>query len=209
MVEAGEAPRSTGEAGRPAVFLDRDGVIVEDVHLLTATDQLRILDGVPAALAELAAAGFRLIVVSNQPVVARGLVSEQEVAAIQRELGRRLRAASGISLDGDYFCPHHPRADVPEYRLDCDCRKPRPGMLLRAAADHDLDLSRSFMVGDRITDISAGHSAGCRTVLVETGRHDDPPIETADRPDPTLRPDHSCPDLAAAAEWIRECSRSS
>jgi D-glycero-D-manno-heptose 1,7-bisphosphate phosphatase len=186
-----------------AVFLDRDGVLVEDVHLLTRAEELRILRGVPQALRRLQRAGFRLIVVSNQAVVARGLASEDDVRALHVILQRLLVQAGGPPLDGWYFCPHHPEANVPAYRIDCDCRKPKPGLLLRAAIDHNLNLTASFAVGDRITDIVAGARAGCRTILVQTGKHLDPPIDSTE-PLASIRPDYTCADLRAAVAWILE-----
>ncbi len=185
-----------------AVFLDRDGVLIEDVHLLTRPEQVVIPAGVPAALRALGEAGFRLVVVSNQPVVARGLVSEADVRAVHAHMESRLREAGAPPLDGVYFCPHHPNATLPAYRKDCDCRKPKPGLFRRAATELALDLGASFAVGDRITDIIAGSRAGCRTVLVQTGRHAEKPIETSEPLDQTLRPEHTSADLAAAAEWI-------
>ncbi|MBX3745125.1 MAG: HAD family hydrolase [Verrucomicrobiae bacterium] len=185
-----------------AVFLDRDGVLIEDVHLLTDPRQLRLLPGVPAALRRLREAGFRLILVSNQAVVARGLASEDDVRRIHDALTGMLRDSGGPPLDGLYFCPHHPEATVEAYRLDCDCRKPRPGLLLRGAADHAVELTASFLVGDRLTDVAAGARAGCRTVLVETGRHAEPLIVTRDPIAPGLRPDHTCSGLPSAADWI-------
>jgi D-glycero-D-manno-heptose 1,7-bisphosphate phosphatase len=186
-----------------AVFLDRDGVLIEDVDLLTETSQIRILPGVPQALNLLRAGGFGLFVVSNQTVVARGLLTEAEVEHMNEEINRQLaRASSGAGIDQFYFCPHHPKATDLAYRLDCDCRKPRPGLLLQAAREHALSLPSSFMVGDRITDIIAGASAGCRTILVQTGRHDAPPIETVESIDPEIRPDCTCAGLREAAEWI-------
>ncbi len=190
-----------GRVSSPAIMLDRDGVLIEDGGLLTGADQVRILPGVPEALAELKAAGFALLVVSNQPVVARGLLDEAGVLALQREVEARLLQAGAPALDGFYFCPHHPRATLPAYRQACPCRKPRPGMLLQAAAEHGIDLPASFMVGDRPTDLHAGARAGCRTIWVETGRHLAPLIETSE-PLPPLRPDHVCADLAQAARWI-------
>ena len=187
---------------RRAVLLDRDGVLNEDSHLLKRGDHLRILPGVPGALSRLRAAGFKLIVVSNQTIVARGLASEDDVREINAELERQLTGAGGPRLDGFYFCPHHPQATLPEYRTDCECRKPRPGLLLRAAAEHRLDLAASFMVGDRLTDVAAGASAGCRTVQVRTGRHAAPLIETVEPLDLSLQPDHSCSGLREAARWI-------
>ena len=187
---------------RRAVFLDRDGVLVEDVDFVTHPRGLRLLPGAPAALARLKDAGFWLVIVTNQAVVARGLASEADVDQVNAGLARLITRSGGPALDGIYSCPHHPNASVPAYRIDCACRKPKPGMLLRAAEEHGLDLSASFMVGDRITDVIAGKRAGCRTALVRTGRHLDPPIETLEGPDTAVEPDRTCADLAAAAEWI-------
>ncbi len=185
-----------------AVFLDRDGVLVEDVDLITRVEQFRILDGVPQALRRLQHAQFRVFVVSNQSVVARGLAAEKDVQALNVRLQELLEGAGGPHLDAWYFCPHHPRATVPAYRVNCDCRKPKPGLLLRAAREHDLDLAASFAVGDRITDIIAGSRAGCRTVLIQTGKHLDPPIETSEPLDVSIQPDYTCADLEAATRWI-------
>ncbi len=187
---------------RRAAFLDRDGVLVEDADLLTRADQLQLLPGVASALNSLRDAGFVLAVVSNQPVVARGLVTEAEIEMIHSDLGRLILAAGGPVMDRYYFCPHHPKGTLPAYRMDCDCRKPKPGMLLRAARELNLDLQTSFMVGDRITDIIAGARAGCRAVLVQTGKHLEKPIETSEPIDTTVEPDYVCADLSAAAEWI-------
>lgn len=186
----------------PAVFLDRDGVLVEDADLLTRPEQLRLLPGVPGALNELSRGGFALVVVTNQPVVARGLATVTQVEEVNRRLEELIRQAGGPALDGLYFCPHHPRATLPEWRADCKCRKPRPGLLLWAARDLDLNLKACFMVGDRITDIIAGARAGCLTALVQTGKHLDKSIETSEPLDTSIRPDHLCADLAAAAQWI-------
>lgn len=185
-----------------AVFLDRDGVLIEDVDWLTDIGQIRVLPGVPQALRRLADAGLRLIVVTNQPIVARGLATEAQVDALNAAIADQLVRAGAPVPDRFYVCPHHPKATLPAYRIICDCRKPRPGMLLRAAADFSIDLQRSFMVGDRITDIAAGLAAGCRTVWVQTGKHLEPPIQTSDALDPLLKSDWTCADLPAAAEWM-------
>jgi len=185
-----------------AIFLDRDGVLIEDVDLLTNPDDIRILEGVPQALRSLKEAGFRLIVISNQTVVARGLVTEQEVYAIHAKVECLLDQTGAPRLDGFYFCPHHPNATLPAYRIACECRKPRPGLLLQAAREHNLNLVASFIVGDRITDIIAGASVGCRTVLVQTGKHQAPPIETVEPLDRSIQPDHTCANLGEAARWI-------
>lgn len=185
-----------------AVFLDRDGVVIADVHLLTLPEQVAVLPGVPQALQKLSAAGFKLVMVSNQPVVARGMVSEEGVRTVHDYLESQLRSAGAPPLDAIYFCPHHPNGSLPQYRADCQCRKPRPGMFLQAAREYDILMAQSFAVGDRITDIIAGAKAGCRTVLVQTGKHLEKPIATSEPLDPTIQPDHTCANLSAAVEWI-------
>ncbi len=185
-----------------AVFLDRDGVLVEDRGLLVDPAELRVLPGVPAALRRLKEVGFRLIVVSNQSVVARGMLSPAGVEAIHAHLQDLLKAAGSPRLDAIYFCPHHPEADLPEYRLECECRKPRPGALIRAAEEHGLDLSASFMVGDRLTDIAAGKAAGCRTILLKPQGMEPPRPTSPPPPEGWPRPDYICPDLPTAVEWI-------
>ena len=189
-----------------AVFLDRDGVLVRDVHLLARPEDIEILPGVPEALAHLHRTGFKLLVVSNQPVVARGSLDEGGVRRLQKLIEDQIQLAGGPALDGFYFCPHHPKATVPAYRVMCECRKPQPLMLQQAARDHGVNLASSFMVGDRITDVIAGAAAGCRTVQVETGMHLAPPIETEQPLDSSIKPGHVCADLSAAARWILEQS---
>jgi len=189
---------------RRAVFLDRDGVIIPDNDFTTSPDEVRLFDGTAAALSRLDDAGFALIVITNQPVIARGLASAKNVDDVNKAIRDRIESSGGPGTLHFYVCPHHPNADVEAYRVDCDCRKPRPGLLRRAAAEHGLDLGGSFMIGDRISDIAAGAAAGCRTVQVLTGRHLDPPIETPVRIDSSLRADAVCNDLAAAADWILE-----
>lgn len=179
-------------------------MLVEDRGLLVGAEDIRILEGVPEALASLHEAGFALVVISNQAVVARGLLSEAGMLELQGELEARLRGSGAPPLDGFYYCPHHPSATLPEYRVDCACRKPRPGLLLRAAQERGLDLARSFMVGDRLTDIQAGLGAGCRGIWVQTGRHGDEPIETREPLDAEAVPVYTCHSLALAAAWILE-----
>lgn len=146
---------------RPAVFLDRDDTLVEDVPYLTDPAGLRVLPGAAAALAALRRGGFALVLATNQSVVGRGMLSEDGLRAIHDEL-ERLLAAEGASLDAIYHCPHAPR-DENDFHPD---RKPAPGMLLRAAEELGLDPSRSWMIGDRMSDVRAGLSAGCRSILV-------------------------------------------
>ncbi len=184
------------------MFLDRDGVIVRDSAPVSDASRVEILPGVPDALNRLHQAGYRLVVVTNQSIVARGALTESAVVDLQRHIEQRIRDAGGPALDGFYFCPHHPKANLPAYRIDCTCRKPRPGMLERATVDLGLDRSRSFMVGDRITDIEAGHRAGCRTIWVHTGAHEEARIEASDPVPAGLVADHVCQSLAEAADII-------
>ncbi len=193
---------------RAAIFLDRDGVLVEECGLLDCAQQLRILEGVPQALARFKEAGYCLVVVTNQAIVARGLITEEQLASIHDEMGRLLAAAGAPPLDAIYACPHHPEATLPNYRVACECRKPRSGSLLKAALVHDLDLEASFLVGDRLTDIAAGAAAGCRTVLVQSAASTAPSIVTLEPLDDAIRPDHICRDLHAAADWILAASSS-
>lgn len=185
-----------------AIFLDRDGVLIEDADLLTRREQLRILPGVPEALTMLKSAGFLLVVVTNQPVVARGMLTENGVEEVHAELARRIVARGGPIIDRFYFCPHHPNATLPKYRIACECRKPRPGMFLNAIAQLKIDGQASFTVGDRLTDIIAGTKVGSRTVLVKTGKHTETPITTSDPIDFTVKADHTCRDLSESVDWI-------
>jgi D-glycero-D-manno-heptose 1,7-bisphosphate phosphatase len=153
-------------AGRQrAVFLDRDGTIIEDVDYLTDPEEVRVLPGVVGALRDLRAAGFLLIVVTNQSAVARGWLTEERLGAVHAELDRRL-ACGGARVDAYYYCPHLPDGSVPRYAVECACRKPAPGMLEAAAREHNVDLRRSYMVGDSVRDVEAGRRAGCRPILV-------------------------------------------
>jgi mannose-1-phosphate guanylyltransferase / phosphomannomutase len=159
--------RRAGERSR-AVFLDRDGTIIREVDLLRSVRQLRLLPGAADAIRSLNRRGFRVIVVTNQPVIARGWLTEEGVEEIHRVLARRLRRL-GAALDAVYFCPHHPQANLLRYRVRCRCRKPGAGLIRRAAREFGIDLSRSFIVGDRTPDILAGERAGVTTLVVGTG----------------------------------------
>ena len=152
-----------------ALFLDRDGVLIEEVDYLARPEQVRLIPGSAAAVRRVNDAGWKVVVVSNQSGVARGLFPESALSEIHRAISAQLLAEAGAMIDAFYYCPHHPTEGIGAYRIDCDCRKPKPGMLLRAAAELGIDTSKSWMVGDRLTDLRAGASAGCRTILVRTG----------------------------------------
>ena len=190
--------------GRAAVFLDRDGTLNVERGYLSRPEQLELLPGVPRALLRLREAGFLLIVVTNQSIIARGLASEAQIDKVNRRLEDELEK-SGASLDAIYVCPHHPSPGSQRPRADltivCDCRKPEPGLLTRACKDFDIDLSRSWMIGDHTRDIETARRAGLRSVLVKTG-HGGLDGEW------TTKPDHHVDDLAAAALLIEKATLS-
>ena len=152
-----------------AVFLDRDGTINKYVGFLRNIDEFELMDGVTDAIKKVNASGYLAIVVTNQPVIARGEVSFEELEEIHNKM-ETLLGKEGAYLDAIYFCPHHPHkgyeGERPELKFDCDCRKPKPGMLLNAARDFNIELSQSWMIGDGENDIKAGQNAGRQTALI-------------------------------------------
>lgn len=178
-----------------AVFLDRDGTINQEVGYIRRPDQVRLIPGSGRAVARLNRAGFKVVVVSNQSGLARGYFGLEAMWAVQAEVERQL-AGAGARLDGFYFCPHLPDGQVEAYTMTCACRKPRPGMVLTAAREMGLALAGSFMVGDRLGDVTCGNAAGLTSILVATGHDDGDPGE------PGQRPAFKAPDLAAAVDWI-------
>ena len=153
---------------RAAIFLDRDGTICEEVGYVNHLSRSRLLPNSPEAIRLINQAGLLAVVTTNQSGVARGYFSQDLVEAVHARLLASL-SESGARLDAIYYCPHHPSEGAPPWRSDCDCRKPRPGMILRAARQHDIDLSRSYVVGDSVVDIESGAAAGIPGVLVKTG----------------------------------------
>ncbi|MCX5789061.1 MAG: HAD family hydrolase [Elusimicrobia bacterium] len=184
---------------RWAAFLDRDGTIIDQEGFLTRAEDLRLFPGAAQAVKRLREAGGLVIVVTNQPAVARGLIDEPTLARIHERL-KALFAEKGAPLDALYYCPHHPETHHPEasdprYRRECECRKPGTGMLRRAADEFGIDIARSFMVGDSTRDVMTARNAGCMGVLVKTG-------EGGRDAKFDVRPDAVCDDILAAAEWI-------
>jgi D-glycero-D-manno-heptose 1,7-bisphosphate phosphatase len=180
-----------------AVFLDKDGTLIEDVPYNVDPALMRFLPGTAEGLRALHAAGFRLIVISNQSGVARGHFPEVALAAVESRL-RAMFAAAGVPLAGFYYCPHHPDGTVPEYAVSCLCRKPFPGLIIRAAREHGIDRAQSWLIGDILHDIEAGHRAGCRAILIANGN------ETVWELSPARTPDALAADVAEAAGIIRE-----
>ncbi|HTZ39960.1 MAG TPA: HAD family hydrolase [Syntrophales bacterium] len=151
-----------------AVFVDRDGTLNEEVGYLSRMDQLKIFPRAVEAIRLVNASGMKAVVISNQSGIARGYFTEDFVRSVHDRINQLL-GAEGARIDGFYVCPHHPVHGSGIYKRDCDCRKPKPGLLLQAAAEMNIDLARSYMIGDMLKDIEAGKKAGARGILVKTG----------------------------------------
>jgi D-glycero-D-manno-heptose 1,7-bisphosphate phosphatase len=182
---------------QPCVFLDRDGTINEDVGYLDRLERLVVYPDSIDGVRLLKRAGYLVVVVTNQAGVAHGLYSEVTLRDIHRRIAARFEAG-GAPIDGFYYCPHLVDAPVAAYRVDCDCRKPLPGLIRQAERDLDIDVARSFVVGDRWRDVEMGKAVGARTVLVRTGygrtEEASPPAGVA--------PDVIVDNLTQAVVWI-------
>lgn len=179
----------------PAVFLDKDGTLIRNIPYNVDPAQIRLMPHALSACAALHRAGFRLVIVSNQSGVARGLFAESALLRVRERL-ERLLASVGVPLAGFYFCPHAPDGSIAQYAVACDCRKPNCGMLRQAARELDIDLTSSWMVGDILDDVEAGRRAGCRAILIDNDN------ETEWIVTPIRQPDHVVSNLRAAAQCI-------
>ncbi len=182
-----------------AVFLDRDGTVTEEVGYLSDLTMLRLLPGAGTAIRKLNQAGFKVILVTNQSGVARGLFPEALVQEAHARLAKMLEQ-EGAQLDGIYYCPHHPHAGATHYTRICDCRKPETGLIDRAVNELAIDLNQSVMVGDKWIDVELGQKAGMKSILVGTGFAPDDPGNI--RPGHVRDPDFTAHDLAEVVEWI-------
>lgn len=178
-----------------AVFLDKDGTLVEDVPYNVDPERIRFLPGVAEGLRMLAEEGFRLAVVSNQPGIALGYFSESALEAAERRLNEMFEDA-GARLEGFYYCPHDPKGTVPAYAAECNCRKPLPGLIQRAAGEMKVALRDSWMIGDILNDVEAGNAAGVKTVFINNGH------ETEWQFTPRRLPDLVAEDFEEAAAMI-------
>lgn len=182
-----------------AVFLDRDGTINEECGYLNHPDRLKLIEGAAEAVALLKRHGFRTIVVSNQSGVARGYFPEELLVAVHEKIQALLKE-HGTALDAIYYCPHHPAVGEPPYRQDCECRKPKLGMIHKAEREFAVDARRSYMVGDKLSDVEFGKNAGCTTVLVLTGYGKGE--WKYNRGKCPVEPDRVAADVLGAAKWI-------
>jgi histidinol-phosphate phosphatase family protein len=183
------------QSRKPAVFFDKDGTLIVNEPYNVDPALIRLNEGALEAAARVAAAGFELVIVSNQSGVARGMFPVAALADVERRV-TELLAEGAVRLAGFYYCPHHPQGVVREFAYECSCRKPRPGMLQRAAEELRLDLARSWMIGDILDDVEAGQRAGCRTILLNNGG------ETLWERGPERAPTHTVATLLDAAEII-------
>ena len=171
-IRNGVPERLSGRSGRRAVFLDRDGTVNKEVGLIRHPENICLIPGTAEAIKRLNQSGWLTIVVTNQPVIARGEISRLQLDSIHARLDYKL-GLEGAYLDDVRYCPHHPDSGYPgevsELKIKCRCRKPEPGLLLDAIHDFSIDPSKSWMVGDSTTDIEAGRRAGIKTALVRTG----------------------------------------
>lgn len=179
-----------------AVFLDKDGTLIEDVPYNVDPKQIRLTEGALEAVRSLHQAGYHLFIITNQSGIARGYFPESALAAVEQHL-RELFQSVGVRLAGFYYCPHHPDGSITHYTTHCDCRKPQPGLLHRAASEHQIDLEQSWFIGDILNDIEAGRRAGCRTILIDNGN------ETEWQLSPQRLPHHTANNLPEAANVIQ------
>jgi histidinol-phosphate phosphatase family protein len=178
-----------------AVFLDKDGTLVESVPFNVDADKVRLIDGAESALNALYSAGYLLFVISNQPGVAHGLFDEEALWGVEDRI-RCIFDSIGVPLSGFYYCPHHPQGRNAKYALSCLCRKPAPGLIIQAASEHGINLSESWMIGDLLDDVEAGNRSGCRTILLDNGS------ENEWRLSPSRTPLFYADDLDTAARLI-------
>jgi D,D-heptose 1,7-bisphosphate phosphatase len=185
-----------------AVFLDRDGTINEEVGYLDRAEKLRMIPAAFEAIRLINQSGMKAVVVSNQAGVAKGLFTESFVHEINN-LIQNILLTKDARIDAFYFCPHHPTEGIEPYRKICNCRKPAAGLLHQAAADWDIDLAKSYLIGDRLRDIETAHRAGAKGVLVATGYGLDALQNSGqDEQNEMNKPDHSAKDILEAVRWI-------
>jgi D,D-heptose 1,7-bisphosphate phosphatase len=169
-----------------AVFLDKDGTLIVDVPFNVNPDLIRLQEDAIEGLKHMKQLGYELIIISNQSGVAHGHFEESDLKQVEKKL-QDLLGEHNLSLDAFYYCPHHPGGSVDRYAIDCDSRKPRPGMILKAAKDREIDLNKSWMIGDILHDIEAGNRAGCRTILIDNGNETEWIMNDFNHPDFTVR----------------------
>ncbi|MFC1501497.1 D-glycero-alpha-D-manno-heptose-1,7-bisphosphate 7-phosphatase [Elusimicrobiota bacterium] len=187
-----------------AVFFDKDGVLNVDNGISGTNEAVVLFPGLPEVIKSLRERGFNIFVVTNQPIVARGIIKEDTLEKILDEFKERVESNDdNIKIDKIYYCPHHPHANLEEYRINCDCRKPKPGMILEAVREFNIDVKKSYMIGDRISDIIAGSLAGCKTIQILSGKHIEKMIESDIKNTEKITPDYVVKDLKEILDIIK------
>jgi D-glycero-D-manno-heptose 1,7-bisphosphate phosphatase len=186
-------------AVKKAIFLDKDGTLIPDIPFNADPAKITLSDDSVNGLSLLQEAGYELFVVTNQSGIAHGYFHHKDLWKIEKKLSDLLQV-HGISLSGFYYCPHDPKAKLSTYRTNCKCKKPKPGMLLDAAGDHNISLSKSWMIGDILNDVEAGNRAGCKTILINNGN------ETEWKMNQRRTPDMMASTIDNAAKYILEMS---
>lgn len=181
-----------------AVFIDRDGVINEEVKDLDKVEKLKLIQGSAEGIRRLNEHSIKVIIITNQPGIAKGFYSFETLAQIHKKL-KTLLKTHNARIDDIFVCPHHPergfKGEVAELKINCNCRKPKTGLFIAAKKKYDLNLSNCFMIGDRTVDIKAGHDSGCKTILVKTGYRGEDKKHI-------IRPDYVCKDLLEASKLV-------
>ncbi len=198
MAVKGRLEAARGQRSR-AVFLDKDGTLIEDFPYNVDPDEIVLAPGAQDALLLLKRHGVRLFVVTTQPGVAYGFFAESALVGVERRLAELFEEVQA-PLEGFYYCPHSPRGNLLRYTRECDCRKPSPGLILRAAREHDIAPERSWMIGDILDDVECGRRAGCRTVLIDNGNETEWHLSAARRPDWVARDLFDAASLVVRAE---------
>ncbi len=183
--------------GRGGIFFDRDGTIIEEKNYLSRINDLKLLDGVVSGLQKLKTLGMPFYLITNQAGIAHGFFTEEQLRLIQSFLANQLRELE-IIFRASFYCPHHPEAEIQEYRLDCFSRKPNPGLLYQAARFDKINLKHSYIIGDKLSDLEAGRRAGTKTILVLTGYG----VEELKKINPRQKPDFIATSIESAADWI-------
>lgn len=188
---------------KKAVFFDRDGVLNVDTDYITSHEKFKLYNGVGDAISHCRKLGYMVFVITNQPAIARGLITETELDALHSHLQELILGQNPDAIiDKFFYCPHHPNANLPEYRTLCECRKPKSGMISAARSEFNIDTALSYMIGDRPSDIIAGCLAGCRTIQCLTGKHSETMIQTDLHIPENIKPDFTIANISEIKEII-------
>jgi len=189
---------------RKCIFLDRDGVLLEDKGKILKKSDIIFLDGIHEALRNFNQLGYMIILITNQPLVGRGYIDEIELRKLHDYISNNIKKESGILIDDIFYCPHHPSSEIEKYSISCNCRKPKPGMILDASLKHDIDIKESWMIGDQKNDILAGKLAGCKTIMIKSEKNNFIPLTNKETNYENALPDLKADNLVEASRMIKD-----